>query len=164
MGTPTTSPGGTGEVQVDVENLDAYLREVLIPLSERAHGVANKFSSIPKFEQMFGPVEKAVELAAHHRWGHEVYGPTLAALATDVDTLIEKLGKIIQAFRDQDDQVGAALAKLGANLSGDGGYTSSSTFERETAAHGGVPTVSRAAAQPAREEPPAPTGERGFGS
>ncbi|WP_019874646.1 hypothetical protein [Sporichthya polymorpha] len=139
MSTPMTSPGNPGEVQVDVESLDAYLREVLIPLSERAHSVANKFTEVPLSVDMFGPIPHAKQLAERHKWGFDVYRPTLEALANDVDTLVDKLGKVIQTYRDQDDQVGAALAKLGAVLSGEGGYTAAATWERERAEHGGTP-------------------------
>ncbi len=140
MSTPMTSPGNPGEVQVDVESLDAYLREVLIPLSERAHSVANKFTEVPLSVDMFGPIPHAKQLAERHKWGFDVYRPTLEALANDVDTLVDKLGKIIQTYRDQDDQVAGALAKLGASLSGEGGYTSAATWERERAEHGGAPS------------------------
>lgn len=185
MSTSGAPAGGPGEVRVDIEMLEAYLKDVLMPLEAEVRSACGQFASVPLDPQMFGPVPQALELAERHRWSFSLYQPTLDALASDVGLLIEKLQKVIRQYRDQDDQVETALLKLAQNLGGSEGYSSAGVLQREYATHGGAPTqsmptpgatvpmtgavpaavappVQPAAADPPRVETPKPSGSDGF--
>lgn len=176
MAGESTAPGAPGgEVQVDLEELENFTRQVVDQMEQQVRDAHTKFTGLPIDIELLGPIATAAGLNGRHRDVHAIYDETTKALAADVAKLATNLRTVIKNYRDRDDDVSAGLQRLALKLNGDGGYQADTVYKREVGEHvaqatgGAAPRPSSAdspapAPEPDRAEPsgPEPSGGNAF--